>query len=120
MRNHPAESRWRKALALTLFAIPAIAPLAMAQQHKAQPPKSLRLYVIDCGSLDIPDTSPYQFKKEDLVSSVIVGAVLSGGASQRNLDVGYRSGSRQRFQARRRPRDDAICDLHKTFDRAAG
>ena len=30
------------------------------------PPKSVRLYVIDCGMLDIPDTSPYQLKKEEL------------------------------------------------------
>jgi N-acyl homoserine lactone hydrolase len=30
------------------------------------PPKSVRLYVIDCGILDIPDTSPYQLKKEEL------------------------------------------------------
>src|SRR5438045_966682 len=35
----------------------------------AQPPKSLRLYVFDCGKLDIPDTSPYQLKKEELVTS---------------------------------------------------
>lgn len=35
----------------------------------AQPPKSLRLYVFDCGSLNIPDTSPYQLKKEDLATT---------------------------------------------------
>jgi N-acyl homoserine lactone hydrolase len=34
----------------------------------AQPPKSLRLYVFDCATLDIPDTSPYGFKKEELAS----------------------------------------------------
>lgn len=33
------------------------------------PPKSVRLYVIDCGILNIPDTSPYQLKKEDLAES---------------------------------------------------
>ena len=32
----------------------------------AQPPKTLRLYVFNCGSLNIPDTSPYQLKKEDV------------------------------------------------------
>jgi N-acyl homoserine lactone hydrolase len=66
MRNHRVESGWRRALAVTLFAIPAV-----AQTPKAQPPKSLRLYVIDCGSLDIPDTSPYRFKKEELASAVM-------------------------------------------------
>jgi len=35
----------------------------------AQPPKSLRLYVFDCATLDIPDTSPYGFKKEELASA---------------------------------------------------
>jgi len=43
-----------------------VAPAARAQQHHAQPPKSVRLYVIDCGTLDIPDTSPYRFRKEEL------------------------------------------------------
>jgi hypothetical protein len=46
-----------------------VAGSAMAQ--KAQPPKSLRLYVFDCGTLDIPDTSPYRFKKEELTSAVM-------------------------------------------------
>ena len=32
-------------------------------------PPSLRLYVIDCGVLDIPDTSPYRLKKEDVVTT---------------------------------------------------
>ena len=36
------------------------------QQRRAQPPKSVRLYVFDCGSLKIPDTSPYQLKPEEL------------------------------------------------------
>jgi N-acyl homoserine lactone hydrolase len=52
-----------------LFAL--IAAPAMAQPHKAQPPKSVRLYVFDCGTLDIPDTSPYGFKKEELTSAVM-------------------------------------------------
>ena len=36
--------------------------------HAATPPKTLRLYVFDCGVLDIPDTSNYQFKPEELAS----------------------------------------------------
>ena len=46
-----------------------ISASAMAQQPKAGPRKSLRLYVFDCGTLDIPDTSPYGFKKEELASA---------------------------------------------------
>jgi glyoxylase-like metal-dependent hydrolase (beta-lactamase superfamily II) len=51
----------------------ALAALALASpgmsQPKAQAPKSLRLYVFDGGSLNIPDTSPYQLKKEDLATT---------------------------------------------------
>jgi N-acyl homoserine lactone hydrolase len=61
---------WGRVLLATLFAtilaILAIAPSAWAQRSKAQPPKSVRLYVFDCGSLNIPDTSPYQLKPEEL------------------------------------------------------
>src|SRR2546430_8351552 len=46
-----------------------IAPSAAAQQRKPQPPKSLRLYVFDCGSLNIPDISPYQLKKEEIATN---------------------------------------------------
>jgi N-acyl homoserine lactone hydrolase len=52
-----------------LLAILVCAPFAMAQQRKAQPPASLRLYVFDCGSLNIPDTSPYQLKKEEVATT---------------------------------------------------
>lgn len=44
---------------------------AAGQAPKAQPPKSVRLYVFDCGRLDIPDTSPYRLKKEELASSAM-------------------------------------------------
>src|SRR5580693_2416740 len=56
---------------LALLAILCILPSARAQQHHAQPPKSVRLYVIDCGTLDIPDTSPYRFKKEELAMAMM-------------------------------------------------
>lgn len=46
----------------------AVGSSALAQR-KAEPPKSLRLYVFDCGSLDIPDTSPYQLKKEEIATN---------------------------------------------------
>ena len=52
-----------------MFAILATVPSAMAQQRTAQPPKFVRLYVFDCGSLNIPDTSPYQLTKEELATT---------------------------------------------------
>src|SRR5437764_7579952 len=55
----------------TLFAVLLICLPAFAQSHKAPAPKTLRLYVFDCGKLDIPDTSPYQLRKEDLATTVM-------------------------------------------------
>ncbi len=46
----------------------ALASPAMSQP-KAQAPKSLRLYVFDGGSLNIPDTAPYRLKKEDIATN---------------------------------------------------
>jgi N-acyl homoserine lactone hydrolase len=60
--------RNRRAPAWALFAVLITATWAPAQQHKAQPPKSVRLYVFDCATLDIPDPSPYQLKREELAS----------------------------------------------------
>ena len=58
----------RKLLAALLasFVFPCAAP---SQQPKAQTPKSLRLYVFDGGSLNIPDITPYRLRKEDLATS---------------------------------------------------
>jgi N-acyl homoserine lactone hydrolase len=54
------------------FVWPLLALIAVsAVAQRAEPPKSLRLYVFDCGTLAIPDTSPYGFKKEDLASAVM-------------------------------------------------
>ncbi len=40
--------------------------LATAAAAAPPAPQSVRLYVIDCGMLDIPDTSPYGLKKEEM------------------------------------------------------
>ena len=50
----------------TLAALTAISTIQGIDA--ATPPKTLRLYVFDCGVLDIPDTSNYQFKPEELAS----------------------------------------------------
>jgi N-acyl homoserine lactone hydrolase len=57
----------RRSLAPLLAAL-ILASGAMSQT-KARAPKSLRLYVFDGGSLNIPDTSPYRLKKEDLATT---------------------------------------------------
>lgn len=67
--KHRADSRGFRVLYVLLLVILAIAPSAMAQQRKAQPPKSVRLYVFDCGSLNIADTSVYQLQKEELATN---------------------------------------------------
>src|SRR5580704_3365300 len=47
-----------------------ITPLAIAAEHKAPAlPKSLRLYVFNCGSLDISDPERFRFKKEELATT---------------------------------------------------
>jgi glyoxylase-like metal-dependent hydrolase (beta-lactamase superfamily II) len=55
---------------LMLVASLAVSSVAVAQQ-KSPPPNSVRLYVFDCGRLDIPDTTPYQLKKEEMATNVM-------------------------------------------------
>ena len=55
-------------LAFTLAAL--LTPLAARAQHKPPPPpKSLRLYVFNCGSLDISDPERFRFKREELATT---------------------------------------------------
>ena len=71
MKNYRFDSASPYAVVLLAFAILAAATTAIAQTPPAKLPASLRLYVFDGGSLNIPDTSPYQLKKEELASSVM-------------------------------------------------
>jgi len=78
----PAPSSWHRAIARFLLAVtlglagllalrPQIAsasPQAATQKH-ARPPKSLRLYVFDCGKLVIADISVYGFTKDQLATT---------------------------------------------------
>jgi len=67
-------NRYHPLLALATLFIPA---LANAQHHAPPPPKSLRLYVFDCGSLDISDPERFRFKKEELATTnMSVGCYL--------------------------------------------
>src|SRR3954471_11930764 len=60
-------------LIVAMTALLSLSPAASAQQGKAQPPNALRLYVMDCGRLDIPDVTPYQLKKANMATSVMSG-----------------------------------------------
>jgi glyoxylase-like metal-dependent hydrolase (beta-lactamase superfamily II) len=55
----------------TMVAILALSPMSMAQQRRAQPPESIRLYVFDCGQLDIADVSVYQLKREEIATNLM-------------------------------------------------
>ena len=59
----------RRSLAPLLAALILASGATSQQQRKAKPPKSLRLYVFDGGSLNIPDTAPYRLKKEDIATN---------------------------------------------------
>jgi glyoxylase-like metal-dependent hydrolase (beta-lactamase superfamily II) len=49
----------------------AVSPAVVAQQRKAQPPGAVRLYVFDCGKLDIPDLAPYQLTRAEIATNVM-------------------------------------------------
>lgn len=64
-------SRIFRSVMIIMAAVLAASPMATAQPRKTQPPNSLRLYVFDCGRLDIPDVTPYQLKKEDMATTMM-------------------------------------------------
>jgi N-acyl homoserine lactone hydrolase len=70
MINYKAYSSWRFILSAILAGTAIGTPAALAVKN-AQHPKSVRLYVFDAGTLNIPDTSPYQLKKEQLATSMM-------------------------------------------------
>jgi N-acyl homoserine lactone hydrolase len=69
MTDHRITWRRCRVLAAMTLAILTTAPTSSTAQRKAQPPKSVRLYVFDCGSLNIPDITPYQLKKEEMATT---------------------------------------------------
>lgn len=54
----------KRVFSISLGCLLAVA--ALAQPHKPQPPKTVRLYVFDCGILDNADTSRYQLKRNEV------------------------------------------------------
>ena len=47
-----------------------LSTVAVAQQ-RAKPPQSMRLYVFDCGSLNMPDPGRYTLKREEIVTNMM-------------------------------------------------
>jgi glyoxylase-like metal-dependent hydrolase (beta-lactamase superfamily II) len=64
-------SSFFRSVMIIIAALLAASPIGIAQPRKAQPPNALRLYVFDCGRLDIPDVTPYQLKKENMATTVM-------------------------------------------------
>jgi N-acyl homoserine lactone hydrolase len=60
---------FRRSFAPLLAALVLASGAISQPQTKGQAPNSTRLYVFDGGSLNIPDTSPYRLKKEDLATT---------------------------------------------------
>jgi len=56
-------------LFVTTVALAGAPGSARAQEHHAQPPKELRLYVFDCGTITGLDPAMFNFKKEDLAET---------------------------------------------------
>jgi hypothetical protein len=51
------------------LAIAAVASTVPQQQHRARPPKTLRLYVFDCGVIKGLDPGLFNFKKDELAET---------------------------------------------------
>ncbi len=58
-------------IVLVAAIVPSASQLTTAQQRKAQLPNSVRLYVFDCGKLDIPDITPYQLTRAEIATNVM-------------------------------------------------
>jgi N-acyl homoserine lactone hydrolase len=61
-------STMRAALCVLVMAVAVDTPSAIPQ-HKAEPPKTLRLYVFDCGVIEGIDVGLFNFKKEELAET---------------------------------------------------
>jgi len=58
----------RKALLHLTILLAAAAPFGMAQPRKATPPKSPRLYIFDCGTINATDALNYRLQKEEVAT----------------------------------------------------
>jgi hypothetical protein len=66
-------------------------------QQKAQPPQSLRLYVLDCGKITPATVEKYGLKPSEMANTEMITPCFLIADN----DLGHRRGYRQRFQGRR-------------------
>src|SRR4030088_3045123 len=59
----------RTAQAAMTIALVAVISALTAGQARAQPPKSVRLYVFDCGRLEGGDVSRFRLKREEMAKA---------------------------------------------------
>jgi glyoxylase-like metal-dependent hydrolase (beta-lactamase superfamily II) len=69
METQLQPSRWYGVLLLATLAIAAVASTVAQQHHRARAPKTLRLYVFDCGVIKGLDPGLFNFKKEELAET---------------------------------------------------
>ena len=69
METQLQPSRWYGVLLLATLAIAAVASTVAQQHHRARTPKTLRLYVFDCGVIKGLDPGLFNFKKDELAET---------------------------------------------------
>ena len=84
-------------------------PVTPSDLRSPQPPRSLRLYVIDCGTLHIADMGRFQLKKEEVSTTDLSVACFLVVHPKGTLiwDTGCRS--RCFLEAHRQSHDAACC-----------
>ena len=63
--------RFAFAAAILAATVLALAPPSAMAQKRPAPVKSLRLYIFDCGTLNLPDPERYNLKREELVTNLM-------------------------------------------------
>ncbi len=69
METQIQPSRWYGVLLLSILSVAAVASTVAQQHHRARAPKTLRLYVFDCGVIKGLDPALFNFKKEELAET---------------------------------------------------
>ncbi len=69
METQLQPSRWYGVLLLSILAVGAVASTVAQQHHRARAPKTLRLYVFDCGVIKGLDPALFNFKREEVAET---------------------------------------------------
>jgi len=69
METQVQPSRWYGVLLLAILAVAAVASTVAQQHHRARAPKTLRLYVFDCGVIKGLNPALFNFKKDELAET---------------------------------------------------